>query len=94
MDRRRFHHTLAWAAAAACAGPGWAQTAVVQPSPTENAELIGIRSVLEVSVPVSYTHLDVYKRQACAMPHWVQRCALAPTSATRTRERMAPCCAA
>ena len=78
MDRRRFHHTLAWAAAAACAGPGWAQTAVVQPSPTENAELIGIRSVLEVSVRNTFnTHKEAWpptllQHLKDSWTHWVR----------------------
>lgn len=61
MNRRRFHHTLAWAVAAACTGHAWAQTAVVQPDPTENAYLTGIRSVLEVSVRNTFsTHKDAW----------------------------------
>ena len=61
MDRRRFHHALAWAAAAACTGQAWAQTAVVQPNPTDTVNLTGVRSVLEVSVRNAFdTHKDAW----------------------------------
>ena len=61
MDRRRFHHALAWAAAAACTGQAWAQTAVVQPDPTDTVYLTGVRSVLEVSVRNAFdTHKDAW----------------------------------
>lgn len=61
MDRRRFHHALAWATAAACTGQAWAQTAVVQPNPTDTVNLTGVRSVLEVSVRNAFdTHKDAW----------------------------------
>lgn len=61
MDRRRFHHTLAWAATAVCTGHAWAQTAVVQPNPTEHVYLIGARSALEVSVHNTFsTYKDAW----------------------------------
>ena len=61
MDRRRFHHALAWAATAACTGQAWAQTAVVQPDPTDNVYLTGVRSVLEVSVRNAFdTHKEAW----------------------------------
>lgn len=61
MDRRRFHHALAWAAAAACAGQAWAQTAVVQPDPTDKVYLTGVRAVLEVSVRNAFdAHKDAW----------------------------------
>lgn len=61
MDRRRFHHALACTAAAAWSGTSWAQTAVVEPDPTGNSHLTGIRSVLEVSVHNTFTtHKDAW----------------------------------
>jgi hypothetical protein len=61
MDRRRFHHALAWATAAACTGQAWAQTAVVQPEPTDNVYLTGVHSVLEVSVRNTFdTHKEAW----------------------------------
>lgn len=61
MDRRRFHHALACFTVVTSTGHVWAQNATVQPDPTEDAYLTGIRSVLEVSVRNAFAnHKDAW----------------------------------
>lgn len=61
MDRRRFHHALACLSTLPLTGVAWSQVAEVEPNPTEDAYLTGIRSVLEVSVRNTFAnHPDAW----------------------------------